>query len=267
MAALAGVCAAVAIVGLAEAARSRRVTPRRLHRLTLAVGRALGRGAAPPRGLAARLDAAGAPPSLTTADVMALKCALVLVAALVAVPVASLAPGRLGLVVLLAAPAGGFLAPDLALHRRARRRAARLQLELPDVADLLRVALEAGLPPARALREVGRRHPGVLAVELGAVAARHRLGVPHDEALDMLLARAPIPGVAQLCAALRRSATHGAPLGPVLSAIAADGRAERARALRDRAARAAPQIQLVVALLLVPAVLLLVAAGLAAALT
>jgi tight adherence protein C len=93
-----------------------------------------------------------------------------------------------------------------------------------------------------------------------------RLGVPQAEALETLTARAPIPGVAQLTAALHRAATHGAPLGPVLAAIAADARAERARALRDRAARAAPQIQLVVALLLVPAVLLLVAAGLAAAL-
>lgn len=268
MAALAGVCAAVAIVGLAETARERGARPRRrgLQRLTLAVGRALGRSATPPGTLAARLDAAGAPPNLTVADVMAVKCALGLAAAFLALPAASLAPGRLGVLVLVATPAAGFLAPDAALRRRARRRAARMQVELPDVTDLLRVALDAGLPPSRALHEIGRRHPGLLAAELGAVAARHRLGVAHDEALETLVARAPIPGVAQLSAALRRAQAHGAPLGPVLDAIAADARAERARALRDRAARAAPQIQLVVALLLVPAVLLLVAAGLAAAL-
>ena len=45
--------------------------------------------------------------------------------------------------------------------------------------------------------------------------------------------------------------------------------AERAarRALRDQAARAAPRIQLTIALLLVPAVLLIVAAGLVHGLT
>jgi tight adherence protein C len=67
--------------------------------------------------------------------------------------------------------------------------------------------------------------------------------------------------------ALRRSARHGSPLGPALGAIAADARAERARRVRDSAARAAPKVQLIVALLLVPAVLLLVAAALAASLT
>ena len=268
MAALAGVCAAIAIAGLAETAARRRRdrTPRRLRTIALVAARTLGTRATPPRTLSARLDAAGAPASLTVADVMAVKCALALAGAFLALPAASLAPGRLGVLVLAGIPAASFLAPDLALRRRARRRAARMQAELPDVADLLRVALDAGLPPVRALHEIGRRHPGLLAAELGAVAARHRLGVAHDQALDTLEARAPLPGVVQLSAALRRAATHGAPLGPVLDAIAADARAERARLLSDRAARAAPQIQLVVALLLVPAVLLLVAAGLAAAL-
>ncbi|MCW3050467.1 MAG: hypothetical protein JWO74_4751, partial [Solirubrobacterales bacterium] len=46
-------------------------------------------------------------------------------------------------------------------------------------------------------------------------------------------------------------------------ALAADARARRARALQERAARAAPKIQLVVALLLVPAAMLVVGAALA----
>jgi len=57
-----------------------------------------------------------------------------------------------------------------------------------------------------------------------------------------------------------------APPADALAALADEARAERARQVRDRAARAAPKIQLVVALLLVPAVLLLVAAALGAAL-
>jgi tight adherence protein C len=89
------------------------------------------------------------------------------------------------------------------------------------------------------------------------------LGVPGEEALDGLGRRLPVEGVAALTSALRRSATHGAPLQPALAALALQARAERTRAVKDRAARAAPQIQLVVALLLVPAVLLLVAAALA----
>ena len=67
-------------------------------------------------------------------------------------------------------------------------------------------------------------------------------------------------------AALRRSAAHGAPIAPALEALARGARAERTRAIDERAQRAAPKIQLVVALLLVPAALLLVGAGLVATL-
>ena len=272
LAGAAGACAAVALAGLADVLAARRRhrphTRRAVLPLVATLARTLtgGRLRAGTRDLQAALDAAGAPASLTPADVLALEAGAAIAAALAAVPLASFAPGRLGTLVLVAAPAVGFLAPTVALRRRARRRAARVELELPDVAELLRVAVDAGLPPVRALAEVGRRHPGVLAAELRAAAARVGLGVAQHEALATLAARAPVPGVIALSAALGRAARHGAPLGPVLHALAADARAERARRVRDAAARAAPKIQLVVALLLVPAVLLLVAAALAAAL-
>jgi tight adherence protein C len=67
-------------------------------------------------------------------------------------------------------------------------------------------------------------------------------------------------------AAVRRAERHGAPLAATLAAQAAEARAERARRIREQAARAGPKIQLVVALLLVPSVMLLVAAALIAAL-
>ena len=142
-----------------------------------------------------------------------------------------------------------------------------IAIELADVAELLRVAVDAGLTPMRALAEVGRRHPGLLAAELRAASARVALGRPARRGARP---RSPpgrrSPASHALVAALGRAERHGAPLGPALAALAAEARGERARRVRDRAARAAPKIQLVVALLLVPAVLLMVAAALAAAL-
>jgi tight adherence protein C len=215
---------------------------------------------APPGDLEARIAAAGAPLGLAPGDVVALKGAGALGALLLAVPATGVLPGRLGLALLLAAPAAGLLAPQLVLRRLARTRAERIADELAEVLDLLRVAVGAGLPVGRAMGEVGRRMGGILAAELDAAAARMALGAPRGDALRELVARCPLAGVASLAAAIARADRHGAPLGPTLAALADEARADRARRLRDAAARAAPKIQLVVALVLVPAVMLLVGA-------
>jgi tight adherence protein C len=248
--------------------RTRPERPLRVSRipaLLAALGARLGVPAAPDD-LARRLDAAGAPPGLAVGDVMALKWGAAAAGGLAGLGLATVLPGRLGLVAIAAAPAGAFVAPDALVARRARRRQIAVADELADVLDLLHVAIEAGLAPMRALGEVGRRRGGVLAGELAAVAARAALGVPRAEALERLARRCPSDGVAALVAAIRRTERHGSPLAPALHALAADARAQRAQSLRERAARAAPKIQLVVALLLVPATMLLVGAALAAAL-
>ncbi len=216
-----------------------------------------------PADLEARIAAAGAPLDLSAGDVVALKGAAALAALLLAFPVGELLPGRLGLAALLTSPAAGFLVPDLLLRRAARTRAERIARELADVLDLLRVAVGACLPAGRAMGEVGRRMSGVLPAELDAAAARMALGAPRGAVMRELVARCPGGGVATLAAAIARSDRHGVPLGPALEALAEQARAEQARLLADAAARAAPKIQLAVALLLVPAAMLIVGAVLA----
>jgi tight adherence protein C len=138
--------------------------------------------------------------------------------------------------------------------------------ELPVLLDLLRVTVEAGSSLSDALRSVGERAAGPLAAELRATGSQAALGVPLADALDDLCKRLPLPEVRALVAALERARRHGAPLADTLSAQARDARFALARRIREEAARAGPKIQLVVALLLVPSVLLLVAAALASAL-
>ena len=75
-----------------------------------------------------------------------------------------------------------------------------------------------------------------------------------------------MPGseVATLCASIERSRRFGSPLADQLRRQSSALRREQRRAVEERAARAAPKIQLVVALVLVPSVLLMIAAGLIA---
>jgi tight adherence protein C len=258
-AALAAALGGLGLIGLLAAPRRRLDAAALLARLGRRAGRPPGRDAK------SRLDAAGV--TIAAADLAAIRAGGALVALLAVLPLVLAAPARVALGLLVAAPAAGHLAPSLWLRRRVRRRAEAIDGELPAVLDLLRVALGAGLSPMRALAEVGRRHPGVLAAELRRAAARRRLGLPAAVVIAELERRCPADGIAALAAALRRSDRHGAPLAPSLSAQAREARARHAARTTDRAARAAPRIQLAVALLLVPSVLALVAAGLLPALT
>ena len=252
------------LAGLRPAgARARPATV--IMRLLAAAGASL-RARGVPRDLAARIAAAGAPAGLGPREVMAAKLAGAIAAGLLGAALATVAPGRLGVALTLGAPVAGFLGPDLWLARRAAERARRVRRELPALLDLLRVTVEAGSSLAAALAAVGARSDGPLAREWRAVGREVALGVPLHDALEGMLRRTPQPEVRALVAALHRATRHGAPLAATLGAQARDARFALRRRVQEDAARAGPKIQLVVALLLVPSVLLLVAAALVTAL-
>jgi len=267
---VAGAAAALALVALMQLAPQR--PPRRRSATATAfslLARLGARAGAPAasRAFEALLVAAGRPLGLRAADLMAAKGGAGALGLAVALPLGSLLPGRLGLLAPFALPLAAFLAPDLWLRRRVRVRGAAMARELPELLDLLRVALGAGLSLDRALAEVARRSRGALAREWRTAAVEIELGVPREQALAAIAERCPCEGVRPLVRALQRGVRHGTPLAEALSAQAAEARAMQARRLAERAAKASPQIQLVVALLLVPSVLLLVAAALLASFT
>lgn len=183
--------------------------------------------------------------------------------ALVALPAAPAAPGRLSLLVALALPAGGFLLPDALLERAARHRHRRLVAALPDALDLLAVSSASGRSAAAGFAELARSD-GPLAAELRIAVAELGCGRPLADALRSLRRRVPGSEVATMCAAIERSRRFGSPLADQLRRQATALRRDQRRAVEERAARAAPKIQLVVALVLVPSVLLMIAAALIA---
>jgi tight adherence protein C len=89
-------------------------------------------------------------------------------------------------------------------------------------------------------------------------------GSPPRDALAGLRERLPGPEMGGLAAALERSRSHGSPLAEQLYEQATALRRDARRRLEERAARAAPKIQLVVALVLVPSVLLMILAAIVA---
>ncbi len=268
-AALATGCAAFACGEIAMLRAERRaaaeaaVRPRRYWLRAL-----LGRLTAPtaPGDLAALVDAAGAPGGYTAKELMGAKlvgAASGLLLALIAAAVT--AGGRMTLLVV-ALPVALFLLPDLLLRRRASHRRQLLEAELPIISDRILLAIRAGLPLGRALASAAEHGRGLLALELGRADALTRLGGSRTEALLQLERRCPLPEVVALVAAIRRSDRYGAALEPMLAALAAGARADHQRRISEQAQRAAPKIQLIVALLLVPAAICCIAAGMIAGL-
>jgi tight adherence protein C len=232
----AGLLAAVAVLFGAAAARE---LP--LEALASALGRRLQLPALLPRKLLGAL--------------------LGIAAAMLAAPAA---PGRTAWLVALGLPLAGFLAPDVLRRRRERRRHRRLIAALPDALDLLAVSAASGRGPAAGIEQLARAGEGPLAEEMRLTVAEVSCGVPLSVALDSLRRRVPGGELATLVAAIERSRRFGSPLADQLRRQATALRRDSRRAVGERAARAAPKIQLVVALVLVPSVLLMITAGLIA---
>ena len=219
---------------------------------------------AAPRSLADRVVAAGNPGGLRVRDWTALKCAAAIAGVVAGGLSVGTLPGRLGLVVVPAAGAAGFVLPDFWLARTARLRADAAMRELPGMLDLLRVTVAAGRSPLAAMGLVGERFDGPLAAEWRAAAAQVALGVPHEAALAQLSRSVPIDSVRAFVDTLTFAGRAGLRLTDSLVEQATAARHERCRQIREHAARAGPKMQLVVALVLVPSVMLTLAALLAA---
>ncbi len=215
-------------------------------------------------GLPGRLSRAGLEARLPLASVLLAKLTGMALGGLAALGAAPAAPGRFSLLVAVAMPAAGFLVPDALLERRARLRGRRLLAALPDACDLLAVGAASGRSPAAGLAELARTGEGPLAGELRITVAELSCGQSLTEALRSLRARVPGNEIATLCAAIERSRRFGSPLAEQLRRQSSALRRDQRRAVEEHAARAAPKIQLVVALVLVPSVLLMIAAALIA---
>jgi tight adherence protein C len=236
---------------------------RLLDRLTLGRARSVD-DTAVRLGLPGRIERAGLAGRLAPRAVVGAKLAGAVAAALVAIVAAPVLPARLAPVGAAILVVAGFVGPDALLERAGRLRRERFVAELPDALDMLAVGAASGRNPTLVFAEIAGGTTGPLAMELAAAVAEIECGVPTRDALASLRSRIPGAEVGSLAAALERSRSYGSPLAEQLHAQATALRSEARRRIDERAARAAPKIQLVVALVLVPSVLLMIGAAIIA---
>ncbi len=146
---------------------------------------------------------------------------------------------------------GGAVAAPLSARRSERRRTQEIRERLPDVIDLLRSSVDAGLTVGGAIDAVASRTDGAWQGALVDVQRRVALGERRAVALHGLdqLGDAARP----LVRALISSERDGAPLTLALDALARDARLERRRDAEERARRLPVQLLFPLVLCILPA--------------
>jgi pilus assembly protein TadC len=136
---------------------------------------------------------------------------------------------------------GGVLAvavPRLRRARARRRRNVLIRRGLPDVVDLLGVAVASGLTPRQAVERLGALAAPPFDVAFSDVNRRANAGERLADALSALIDQLG-PIAHPIVAAITATDRYGLALGPALELLAHDARRERRR-LADESARTLP---------------------------
>lgn len=173
---------------------------------------------------------------------------------------------RLTPLVMFAVLAGGawaaFLLPGLWLEARIKSRQARITRELPEVLDLLVIAVEAGLGLDAAVKRVAkevRLSCPVLAEELALMALELKVGIPRQQALRNLASRCATDEVSSLVAMLIQADRFGVSVGRSLRVHSESVRTKRRQQLEEQAAKVPLKLLFPVLFLIFPAIMAVMA--------
>ena len=165
-----------------------------------------------------------------------------------------------GLAIAVGAYAGvvGWVSPVTYLKRRAARRIERIEIELPELIDLLVVTLEAGLGFASALQRSTDRVRGPLGEEIRFALREHGLGLSIEEALQNMLRRCDAPAVRAFVRAVNQGETLGISIGQIMRDLAGDLRTRRRQIIEEKAQKAPIKMLFPLAFLILPAIFVVV---------
>lgn len=155
-------------------------------------------------------------------------------------------------------PAMGFMVPSARLKRAIRTRSDAIFKDLPDIVDMLAIAVEAGSGFESALSIVCRNFDSPLTEELSTALQEMELGLPRRQALQQLRERVDIDVVRTLVLSLLQADALGIPIGRVLKTQATEVRARRRAWAREKAAKLPVKIMFPLVLFIFPPILAIV---------
>jgi tight adherence protein C len=187
-----------------------------------------------------RLAMAGNPGALRTIDFLGLKLVVAVLTGVGAFFVLALLMGNppFGFIAAIALGGFGFLAPEIWLSRRIKKRQKQIQLAVPDTLDLLTISVRAGLSFDGALAKVVEKTHGPLSDEFRRALAEIRVGKVRREALRDITGRTDVAGLSNFIAAIVQAEQLGVPIAKVLTVQSEQLRIERRQRAEEMAAKA-----------------------------
>ena len=137
---------------------------------------------------------------------------------------------------------------------------AEIDLELPELIDLLIVTVEAGLGFSGSLRVSAELFRGPLGQELRLTLQEQNMGLSTEESLRNLLARCQTPAMRSFVRSIIQGETLGVSIGQIMRNLANEMRKRRRGQAEEKAQRAPIKILFPLILLIFPAMFVILLA-------
>lgn len=166
----------------------------------------------------------------------------------------------LGLFGLVFAVLTGWSTPMIVVRKRARRRKAEIDHELPELIDLLVATVEAGLGFSGSLQVAAERFQGALGQELRLTLQEQSMGLSTNDALGNMLTRCETPAMRSFVRAILQGESLGVSIGQIMRNLAVEMRKRRRQSAEERAQRAPIKILFPLIFLIFPAMFIILLA-------
>jgi tight adherence protein C len=166
-----------------------------------------------------------------------------------------------GLLVVPAALFGllaGWRMPSALVGRRAKSRHDQIEYDLPELVDLLVVAVESGMGLTGSMRLATERLTGPLGDEMRLMLQEQQMGLASDEALRSLLERCETPGVQSFVRAILQGEQLGVSIGQIMRNLGHEMRKKRRAMAEERAQKAPVKVLFPLVFLIFPALFIVI---------